>query len=48
VPEGAAFAVRCGRGALAVVRTQRAGRRPMSGEELLRGWRGLIGGRLGG
>lgn len=44
---GAGFAVRCGSGALAVVRAQRAGRRPMTGEELLRGFRGLIGKRLG-
>ena len=47
-PEGAGFAVRCGQGALAVVRAQRAGRRGVSGAELLRGARGLIGKRLGG
>jgi methionyl-tRNA formyltransferase len=44
---GAAFAVRCGRGVLAVVRAQRPGKRPLSGEELLRGYRGLIRKRLG-
>jgi methionyl-tRNA formyltransferase len=44
---GAGFAVRCGRGLLAVVRAQRAGRRAVSGEELLRGWRDLLGKRLG-
>lgn len=47
VPAGAGFAVRCGRGALAVVRAQRAGRRSLSGEELLRGLRGLLGKQLG-
>jgi methionyl-tRNA formyltransferase len=47
-PQGAGFAVQCGRGALAVVRTQRAGKRAVSGAELLRGARGLIGKRLGG
>lgn len=44
---GAAFAACCGRGLLAVVLAQRPGRRPLSGEELLRGYRGLIGKRLG-
>ena len=44
---GAAFAVSCGRGLLAVVRAQRPGKRVVSGEELLRGYRGLIGKRLG-
>ncbi|MCH7488360.1 MAG: methionyl-tRNA formyltransferase [Chloroflexi bacterium] len=48
VPEGAGFAVRCGEGALAVIRAQRAGRRALSGEELLRGARGLLGKQLGG
>jgi methionyl-tRNA formyltransferase len=43
---GAGFAVRCGEGALAVVRAQRAGKRAMAGDELLRGWRGLLGQRL--
>ncbi|MBI4571672.1 MAG: methionyl-tRNA formyltransferase, partial [Chloroflexi bacterium] len=47
-PVGAGFAVRCGRGLLAVVRAQRAGRRALSGAELARGYRGLIGKRLGG
>ncbi|MEX0785372.1 MAG: methionyl-tRNA formyltransferase [Dehalococcoidia bacterium] len=46
-PGGAGFAVRCGVGALAVVRGQRAGKRALSGEELLRGYRGLIGKGLG-
>lgn len=46
-PGGAGFAVRCGEGRLAVVRAQRAGRRAVSGAELLRGWRGLLGKRLG-
>ena len=46
-PAGAGFAVRCGRGLLAVVRAQRSGRRALSGEELLRGFRGLLGKRLG-
>jgi methionyl-tRNA formyltransferase len=45
--EGATFAVRCGQGLLAVVRAQRAGRRALTGAELLRGSRGLIGKRLG-
>ncbi len=48
VPAGAGFAVGCGEGALAVVRAQRAGKRALSGEELLRGARGLLGNRLGG
>ncbi len=47
-PAGTGFAVTCGEGALAVVRGQRAGKRPLSGEELLRGYRGLMGKRLGG
>ncbi len=47
-PAGAGFAVRCGQGLLAVVRAQRAGRRALSGQELLRGFRGLLGKRLGG
>ena len=46
-PAGAGFAVACGTDAVAVVRAQRAGKRPLSGEELLRGWRGLLGRRLG-
>ena len=45
-PAGAGFAVRCGGGLLAVVRAQRAGRRVLSGEELLRGFRALLGKRL--
>jgi methionyl-tRNA formyltransferase len=47
-PEGAGFAVVCGQGLLAVVRAQRAGKRAMPGNELLRGWRELLGKRLGG
>ena len=46
-PAGAGFAVSCGTDAVAVVRAQRAGKRPLTGEELLRGWRGLVGRRLG-
>ena len=45
-PDGAGFAVVCGSGALAIVRTQRAGKREMSGVELLRGYQKLIGQRL--
>ncbi len=45
-PDGAGFAVRCGRGMLAVARAQRAGKRAISGVELLRGWRELLGQRL--
>ena len=45
-PAGAGFAVRCGDGLLAVVRAQRSGRRVLSGEELLRGFRALLGKRL--
>ena len=47
VRDGAGFALQCGRGLLAVVRAQRPGKRDVSGEELLRGWRGLIGKRAG-
>lgn len=46
-PAGAGFAVACGEGALAVVRGQRAGKRPLSGEDLLRGYRDLMGRQLG-
>jgi methionyl-tRNA formyltransferase len=46
-PKGAAFAVRCGSGLLAVVCAQRAGRRAIAGDELLRGWPQLLGKRLG-
>ncbi len=46
-PAGAGFAVRCGQGVLAIVRAQRSGKRPLSGVELLRGYRELIGARLG-
>jgi len=45
-PAGAGFAVRCGQGVLAVVRAQRAGKRAITGDELLRGWRDLLGKRL--
>lgn len=46
-PPEAGFAVRCGQGALAVLRVQRAGRKAMSGAEFLRGQRGLLGRCLG-
>ncbi len=46
-PAGAGFVVRSGRGLLAVVRAQRPGRRALTGEELLRGFRGLLGKQLG-
>ncbi len=46
-PPEAGFGVRCGQGALAVLRVQRAGRKAMSGAEFLRGQRGLLGRRLG-
>ena len=46
-PDGAGFAVRCGSGLLAVVRAQRSGRRALTGQELLRGFRGLLDKRLG-
>jgi methionyl-tRNA formyltransferase len=42
---GAGFAVRAGRGLLAIVRAQRAGKRAVSGGDLLRGWRDLLGRR---
>jgi len=45
-PAGAGFAMRCGQGVLAVVRAQRAGKRAITGDELLRGWRDLLGKRL--
>lgn len=45
-PAGAGFAVRCGQGTLAIVRAQRAGRRALSAEDLLRGYRELLGKRL--
>jgi methionyl-tRNA formyltransferase len=41
------FAVRCGIGGLEVRLAQRAGRRPVSGEQLLRGMRDLVGKTLG-
>jgi len=44
----AGFAVQCGVGLLAIVSAQRAGKRIVSAAELLRGWRELIGKRLGG
>ena len=47
VPPGTGFAVTCGEGALAVVRGQRAGKRQLSGEDLLRGFQELMGKRLG-
>jgi methionyl-tRNA formyltransferase len=45
--EHASFAVQCGVGLLAVVRAQRAGKRAMTGLELERGWRDLMGKKLG-
>ena len=45
-PAGAGFAVRCGRGLLAIVRAQRSGKRVVSGDELLRGFPSLVGKRL--
>ena len=47
VQTGGGFGVRCGSGTLAILRAQRAGKRAMSGEELLRGARELVGQRLG-
>ena len=47
LPPEAGFAVTCGVGALVVVRAQRAGKRPLSGVELLRGYSALMGKRLG-
>jgi len=47
LPPGAGFAVTCGAGALVIVRAQRAGKRPLSGVELLRGYSPLMGKRLG-
>ena len=45
-PPGAGFSVRCGQGTLAVVRAQRAGRRALRADDLLRGYRELLGKRL--
>jgi methionyl-tRNA formyltransferase len=45
-PPDAGFAVRCGSGVLAIAQAQRAGKRAISGRELLRGWRELLGQRL--
>lgn len=42
----AAFAVQTGRGLLAVLKAQRAGRKALPSDEFLRGMRGLIGRRL--
>ncbi len=42
----AAFAVQTGAGLLAVLRLQRAGRRPLGSEEFLRGMPGIVGRRL--
>ncbi len=44
--EGAAFAVRAGHGALAVLEAQRAGRRSLASADLLRGMPDLIGRRF--
>ena len=46
LPSGAGFAVTCGAGSLVIVRAQRAGKRPLSGVELLRGFSALLGKRL--
>jgi methionyl-tRNA formyltransferase len=46
-PALSGFAVRCGHGSLAIVRAQRAGKRAVTGEELLRGMPALLGQRLG-
>ncbi len=46
--QGAGFAVQCGVGLLAIVSAQRAGKRVVSGADLLRGWPGLFGKRFGG
>jgi len=43
----AGFAVQCKRGLLAITQAQRSGKRAVSGAELRRGWRGLIGQQLG-
>lgn len=42
-----AFTVRCGQGSLAIERAQRAGKRAVTGEALLRGMPALLGARLG-
>lgn len=47
LPSGAGFAVACGAGALVIVRAQRAGKRALSGADLLRGYRELIDKTLG-
>jgi len=48
VAKGAgAFGVQTGRGVLALLEVQRAGRRKMPAGDFLRGFRGLIGRRLG-
>jgi methionyl-tRNA formyltransferase len=47
LPDQAGFAVVTGRGLLAVMRLQLAGRRALAATEFLRGQRGLMGKRLG-
>lgn len=47
VPASAGFAVRCGKGTLAVDEAQLPGRRPLPAAELVRGRRDLIGSVLG-
>jgi methionyl-tRNA formyltransferase len=47
VPGQAGFAVVTGRGLLAIMRLQLAGRRPLPAADFLRGQRGLMGKRLG-
>jgi methionyl-tRNA formyltransferase len=46
-PEHAAFAVQTGDGLLAILEAQRAGKRSLPADELLRGMPGLIGARFG-
>jgi methionyl-tRNA formyltransferase len=46
-PALSGFAVRCGQGSLAILRAQRAGKRAVTGEELLRGMPALLGERFG-
>jgi methionyl-tRNA formyltransferase len=45
--ERAGFCVQTGEGRLAVITLQRAGRRPISGAEFLRGQRDILGAKLG-
>ena len=47
LPDQAGFAVVTGRGLLAIIRLQLAGRRALPATDFLRGQRGLMGKRLG-